>query len=61
MKDYAHKEWLHDEPSSHQEKLEKAIGYLQAQHIYRGRTDCEHKYTRAEETNIAPRLAGVTQ
>lgn len=55
----AHKGWLNDEPMTKGEKLERARGYLNARHINRGDArNCQHQYTRAEETDIGARMNG---
>lgn len=35
------------------DKLARAIGYLKERGIYRGRTQCCHQYTKAENTHIS--------
>jgi hypothetical protein len=45
MKDYANKAYLKGMPPTAKEKLERAIGYLNARGINRGNPQCGHKYT----------------
>lgn len=56
MKDYADKGWLLDQPSSTEEKLGRAIGYLMARGICRGKPDCNHVYRNADGKRVTPIL-----
>jgi hypothetical protein len=51
----------HRAKDSHQEKRERAIGYLKERGIWRGCCDCDHQYKPAGLSSLPSRSVSVSK